>query len=82
MAIDQELAQHIMTDLNGTKTELSILQVDGRKLLEKLSKIILEQAQELSLFHLFEAHVDAGKVSEELWTEISTLLKQVRTVKT
>lgn len=33
---------------------------------------------ELDLFHLFEAHVKAGKVSEELWTEISRRLEELR----
>lgn len=78
MAIDQELAQSILTADDTVRITLKNLQIDGHNLLQKLSNIILYQAQELSLFHLFEAHVDAGKVSEELWTDIATLLKQVR----
>lgn len=78
MAIDQELAQKITSELHCVRSNLNRLQLDGQSLLSSLSQKILEQAQELSLFHLFEAHVDAGKVSEELWTDIKKLLEQVR----
>lgn len=77
--IDPELAQTIVPELQDMRNFVSKFRDQTTTLVNHLEKIILAQAQELSLFHLFEAHVDAGKVSEELWSDISTLLKQVRT---
>lgn len=84
--IDQQIVQQLLNNLNETTSTHRNLLVDTtqdiaanyRQQISDLSDIIAKQRAELSLFHLFEAHADAGKVSDQLWTDIKNLLKQAR----
>lgn len=86
MALDQELVQAEVTKTSEELKEFNKFLVGNSKdifeqynqLINKLHFIILKQGHELSLFHLLEAHIDAGKVGPELWDKIKEMLVQLR----